>query len=94
MVSFVALIPTMREQIPPTSTITLVEILVFVEAFTAIIALFHSISIIGEGEDWALDYMHDTPFWAAVVITIIVNFIVLILSLTYKLKWRPQYTNN
>jgi hypothetical protein len=45
MVSFVALIPVIREQIPPTPQITVIEGLVFVEAFTTVLALIESLII-------------------------------------------------
>lgn len=46
MVSMVALVPTVRSQIPPTPTVTLVEILVFIEAVTTILALFDSLRVL------------------------------------------------
>jgi len=39
LVSFVALIPTIREQIPPTPVYTILEVIVFAESLTTVLAL-------------------------------------------------------
>jgi len=47
MIAFAALIPTIRNQIPPHPGWIFIEILVYLEAATCLLALFHSIAIRG-----------------------------------------------
>jgi len=45
MIAFVALIPTIRAQIPPNPNIVFVEYLVYSETLTSLFALIHSIDV-------------------------------------------------
>jgi len=47
LISFVALIPTIREQIPPTPVYTILEVIVFAEALTTMLALIESFDVSG-----------------------------------------------
>lgn len=42
MIAFVGMIPVIREQIPPTPYVTLIEIFIYCEIFTALLCLVHS----------------------------------------------------
>ena len=45
MIAFIALIPVVRDQLPANPSITLVEILVYLETFTTLLCLGESISV-------------------------------------------------
>lgn len=45
MIAFVALIPTIRDQIPPNPKIVFIEILVYFETLTSLLALIHSLDV-------------------------------------------------
>ena len=45
MIAFVALIPTIRSEIPPSPSITFVEILVYIETLTSLLCLIHSLIV-------------------------------------------------
>lgn len=45
MIAFVALIPTIREQIPPSPHIVFIEYLVYLETFTSLLALIDSLNV-------------------------------------------------
>ena len=93
MVSLVALVPTIRQQIPPTPQITFVEILVFLESLTTLFALFDSLSLGYEDvKTFHLSGSHLALFIVSVIITVLVNLIVVIFLACYKLKWKPSYT--
>jgi hypothetical protein len=47
MIAFVALIPTIRDQIPPNPKIVFIEILVYFETLTSLFALIHSLNVRG-----------------------------------------------
>lgn len=50
MIAFVALIPSIRAQIPPNPKIVFVEILVYFDASTTLLALIHSIDVRNDSE--------------------------------------------
>ena len=45
MIAIVALIPTIRDELPPNPTIVFVEILVYLVTFTSFLTLIHSMTI-------------------------------------------------
>lgn len=95
MVSIVALVPTVRSQIPPTPTVTLVEILVFVEAVTTIFALFDSIRVVNADPDtWDFDGLTSGLFIVSFILTILVNTIIALLIALYYCKWKPSYIDH
>ncbi len=55
MVAFAALIPTIRNQIPPHPGWIFIEILVYLEAATCLLALFQSVQI-REEVDYSLSW--------------------------------------
>jgi hypothetical protein len=46
VLAFAALIPTIRSQIPPNPTITLVEILVYLQTLPTILAIIQSLDVV------------------------------------------------
>lgn len=45
MIAFVALIPTLREELPPTNTLVFIEYLVYAQTYTCVIALAQSLTV-------------------------------------------------
>lgn len=45
LIAFVALVPTLREELPPTNNIVFIEILVYVQTYASVIALAHSLTV-------------------------------------------------
>jgi len=45
LIAFVALIPTLRNDLPPTTKVVFIEYLVYFQTYTSILALAHSMSI-------------------------------------------------
>lgn len=90
MVAFVALIPTIRSQIPPHPGWIFIEILVYLEAFTCILALFHSIDI-RNTEGFQLDWTTSALFLISLGITIFTVIYVIVMIVLHYCVWRPNY---
>ncbi len=48
LIAFVALIPTLREELPPTNNIVFIEGLVYFQTYTCVIALAQSLNVMVE----------------------------------------------
>lgn len=68
------------------------EILVFSEAITTILALFDSLRVLDVNPNgWDFDGSKSVLFLLSLIITIIVNMMVAILSILFTCSWRPSY---
>lgn len=90
MVAFVALIPTIRSQIPPHPGWIFIEILVYLEAVTCILALFHSI-VIRNTVGFQLDWTTSALFLISLGITIFTVIYVIVMIILHYCVWRPNY---
>lgn len=90
MIAFVALIPTIRDQLPPTPQLTFIEILVYIESFTSMLALIHSLDIRGVS-NYNLIWYNDGLFLVSFILTIITMLVITGLTVLYYFKWLPSY---
>ncbi len=52
MIAYIALIPTVRSNIPPSPRIVFIDILVYAESFTSLFVLIDSVSVRNFGENY------------------------------------------
>jgi len=93
MIAFVALIPTIREQIPPNPKIVFIEILVYMETLTSLFALIHSLDV-RKTEGFDLIWYENGLFMVSFVITIVTVILVVALMILHYAIWEPSYNNN
>lgn len=93
MIAFVALIPTIREQIPPNPKIVFIEILVYMETLTSLFALIHSLDV-RKIEGFDLIWYESGLFMVSFVITIITIILVVVLMIAHYFFWEPSYNRS
>jgi len=86
MIAFVALIPTIRDQIPPNPRIVFVEILVYFETLTSLFALIHSLDIRNDS-NFDLVWYQDGLFLVSFIITLITIASVLVMLILHYAIW-------
>lgn len=91
MIAFAALIPTIRNQIPPHPGWIFIEILVYLEAGTCLLALFHSIQI-REEVGFSLNWRESAYFLVSLGITIFTFVYVGFMATIHYFFWKPYYT--
>ena len=67
MIAFVALIPVIRDELPPNPSVTLVEILVYVQTITTLFCFIESLSVRNQ-EDNNIIWYQNGLFMASLVI--------------------------
>jgi hypothetical protein len=90
MVSYVALLPTVRVQTTVSPTITFTEILVFLQATTSIFSLAQMLEVKGIA-DYDEDMATDGWLIASVIITAIVATSIFIMMMLHKFVWKKAY---
>lgn len=93
MIAFVALIPTIREQIPPNPKIVFIEILVYMETLTSLFALIHSLDV-RKIEMFDLIWYESGLFMVSFVITIVTVVLVVALMVAHYFFWEPSYNRS
>lgn len=91
MVAFVALVPTIRSQIPPHPGWIFIEVLVYLEAATCLLALFHSVDV-RETQDFKLNWTVSGYFLVSAGVTIFTLIYVLVMIILHYCLWKPNYT--
>ena len=93
LIAYVALIPVIRQQVPPSPRITLTEFLVYFQSSTSLLAMVHSISYRNEDEDWTMNLFDNTSilFWISLAISLIDFFLVITFIFMHKIFWEPSY---
>lgn len=90
MLAFVALIPVIRDQLPPSPDITLVEVIVYVQTLTTIFCFAESIRVRSDSS-FSFDWASDGFFIASVIILLLEVAVILFLVLKYFLRDRFRY---
>lgn len=90
MIAFVALIPTIRAQIPPNPNIVFVEILVYLETFTSLMALIDSLSVINY-TNYTLTWQTNGLFLVSCIITVSCIISIAVMMILHYLIWQPRY---
>jgi hypothetical protein len=93
MIAFVALIPTIRDQIPPNPRIVFIEILVYLETLTSLFALIHSLDV-RKDDTFDLVWYKSGLFMASAIITVLTIVIVIVMMLLHYFKWEPSYNRD
>jgi hypothetical protein len=93
MIAFVALIPTIRDQIPPNPRIVFIEILVYFETLTSLFALIHSLDV-RKIEGFDLVWYESGLFMVSLIITLLTILIVLAMMVLHYFVWEPSYNKN
>jgi hypothetical protein len=93
MIAFVALIPTIRDQIPPNPRIVFIEILVYFETLTSLFALIHSLDV-RKIDGFDLIWYESGLFMVSFIITCLTILIVSIMMVLHYFVWEPSYNKN
>jgi hypothetical protein len=93
MIAFVALIPTIRDQIPPNPRIVFIEILVYFETLTSLFALIHSLDV-RKDEEFDLVWYESGLFMVSLFITLLTILIVLVMMFLHYFIWEPSYNRD
>jgi hypothetical protein len=93
MIAFVALIPTIRDQIPPNPRIVFIEILVYFETLTSLFALIHSLDV-RKDEEFDLVWYESGLFMVSLFITLLTILIVLVMMCLHYFIWEPNYNRD
>jgi len=91
MIAFVALIPTIRENIPPNPRIVFIEILVYLNSLTSLFVLIDSISVRNLGSDYEFQWNESGLFLVSVLITIISVLLIIAMMIAHYAYWIRTY---
>ncbi len=91
MIAFVALIPVIRKNIPPSSKIVFIEVLVYANSLTSLFVLIDSISVRNLGDDYSFQWNESGLFLVSCIILISSIIIICIMMGLHFLKWKPSY---
>ncbi len=86
MIALVALIPTVRSQIPPYPKIVFIEFLVYAITSTSLLVLLESLSINGI-TSYQFDWHSNGLYISSLIITISSVFIILVMMFLHHFKW-------
>jgi len=90
--SLFAYIPTIREQLPETPNVLLVELLVYSITLTFHFTLIDSYQVSSlDPSAYVMDWQTNIWFQMSLGITLFSVVILIILSLLHKLWWEPKY---
>ena len=90
MIALVALLPVIREQIPPYPNLTFVEGLVYLKTINSLFCFAESIIVRDSEEGWEFNWQASVLFWLTLAIEIIQLAIIAALSIRYCIK-ESQY---
>ncbi len=90
MVAFVNLIPVIREQIPPNPKIVFIEVLVYIETFTCLLALIHSL-LVKDEVGYSLTWQVSGLFLVSMIITILNIAIITVMMFLHYGVWERKY---
>jgi len=93
MIAFVALIPTIRDQIPPNPRIVFIEILVYCETLTSLFALIHSLDV-RKTDGFDLLWYESGLFMVSFIITLLTIAIVVVMMVLHYWVWQPSYNKD
>ena len=89
MFAFVAIVPVIRDQIPPNRIITFIEYLVYLITFTTLICLIQGLYI---REDTKFTPAFGNPYFlVSLIISSLSLLIILIFLIMHKVFWKPSY---
>lgn len=92
LLAFIAFIPTIHEKIPPYPGILLVEVLVYLETFTCLLALLDMYLIRGnDPTTYVYDWTADGIFLTALIINLFTVLAVGLAFFIHKVHWEPNY---
>ena len=87
---YIALIPSIKEQLPPSSKLTVIETLVYIETICCMLCLYESFMICDE-ENYKFIWEQNYTFLICLAIHSGVFLFVLSLYTIHKLRWEPNY---
>lgn len=93
MIAFVALIPVIREELPPSPKITFVEILVYFETCTTLFCFIESIIVRGDN-NYQFVPLENGFFLVSVIIGLVEITVILGLMLIHQCCWLRSYNRH
>lgn len=93
MIAFVALIPTIRENIPPSPRIVFIEILVYLNTLTSVFVLVDSL-IVRDLGDYQFQWRESGLFLVSAIITVLSFLIIIVMMFLHYFVWKKSYKTN
>lgn len=91
MIAFVALIPTIRENIPPSPRIVFIEFLVYMNSLTSLFVLIDSVSVRNLGDGYEFFWYESGLFLVSVIITVLSFIIIVVMMILHYFVWKRSY---
>lgn len=94
MIAYAALLPTIREKIPPSPNITLLEFMIYSLSFTIFLSTLETLIAAIDNSNppgYVFVWDHNWRFLLSISITIATMVIFLTLTIIYKCIWEPRY---
>lgn len=91
MIAFVALIPTIRENIPPSPRIVFIEILVYLNTLTSVFVLVDSLIVRELGNDYQFQWRESGLFLVSAIITVLSFLIIVVMMFLHYFVWKKSY---
>lgn len=93
ILGYIALIPSIKEQLPPSSKLTVIESVVYIETMCCLLCLYESFTINGEDE-YKFIWYENIAFMLCLCTHISTFFFIIGLYAIHKLKWEPDYNSD
>jgi hypothetical protein len=90
VLGYIALIPSIKEQLPPSSRITVIEIVIYISTLCCLFSLAESF-LIDQQSDYQFVWRQNTLFMTCLTIHSLTFVFVIGLMITHKLVWEPSY---
>lgn len=90
VLGYIALIPSIKEQLPPSSRITIIEIVIYISTLCCLFSLLESFLIDEDSSyvfNWRTNYLFLFCLWTHLGVFIFI----IVLMLLHKFKWEPSY---
>ena len=92
LVSYLYFLPIVREKIPPSSSLTITEIILFSMASLTLLTYYHSISV-RDLQQYELIWNQEILFQIALILTLLIIAVLSIISLVFAFCLSPTYNS-